>query len=1024
MQKPINISQSDLSVFEVLFWNRVPIHQYFSKLNSFLSNKLVTDRHIALASPKLIKRKGGKSSISWQYKSTYPSLISYLNLSEEDKIPVNKKVEYIKTFIGELLGSYLKEEQEWGELLDYCFKNIEGSSIFVNGEIIVFAGWGLRPLNIIEHKPFSGINKIRKHPIVSDEIGDEQEGDIEEDEAFSGETEKIEEESTIDEPHKENTKSENVGEDLPEINEELENNNRVIEPESSNIIDSAEENILPESYPDQQDKEEGLMSEYSPGLSGESKASELEKGDDKPQHEEDVSDKDSNDDLTNANQEEESESFDENNNQNIESDLSVESKEQGLEKGNDKPEHEEDVSGKGTNDNLDHANQQKEKPKSPDQTRKDTERNRIIDNNKKENNTANQKEDERKERMSDPSTDNSNNKIDRRSLLKHWWILILLIIFILVLFRMCKTPNPYNYLPEKPNIIPPIDSNEVIIDDQDSVRMIISDRLNIFIKNEDKGIEEFVLKFHAAFGKERYKIIYYDTLTRRIQIKVPKEEREILKREIPDKLKDFDLLIWYESIFSKNKRPSDPAFKDKIKAWPIKAVKAEEAWEKTFGKKEIIVAVIDDGFDINHQEFTDKIVKPWNVVNRNKDVFTNKNAAHGSHVAGTAIGKRDNNAGLSGIAPDCSLMPIQVADNNGLISSTAVIDALLYAINQGADVVNLSLGLKLNSFATFMPIDFQENLIRTSFLDEEAFWQELLEIAENSNVTVVMAGGNDNVLIGLDPMQRSPLAIKVSAVNPELRKAGFSNFGQYSTLSAPGVGVYSSVPGNNFNFMDGTSMAAPIVTGAIALLKSIKPEITTNEIRSILIETGKKINDDIGPLIQLDKAINAIDSSANDQDQCNDIQARIDSLQQKIEDLKDLCPDTEVIDTMKMPEDINDLDFTIGRWKSTKELDAFDEGGNKTGTAIIYFDFYKDKTGKITLVDSDKLECSSGLSLKIDQSGFNIDQYSNAVCGNSEKYYSSYEFYCKPDDKGFADCYAENKSDSKNKFPFRLVRIK
>jgi subtilisin family serine protease len=126
---------------------------------------------------------------------------------------------------------------------------------------------------------------------------------------------------------------------------------------------------------------------------------------------------------------------------------------------------------------------------------------------------------------------------------------------------------------------------------------------------------------------------------------------------------------------------------------------------------------------------------------------------------------------------------------------------------------------------------------------------------------IVLAGGNEDLLIGLDPMQRSDEVLKVVAVDINMAKAGFSNYcknwsAKNAYISAPGVGIYSSIPGNKFQSMQGTSMAAPIVTGAIALIKSVNPNLKNKEILKILRETSKPLADrSCPPFLQLDVAL-------------------------------------------------------------------------------------------------------------------------------------------------------------------------
>ena len=114
----------------------------------------------------------------------------------------------------------------------------------------------------------------------------------------------------------------------------------------------------------------------------------------------------------------------------------------------------------------------------------------------------------------------------------------------------------------------------------------------------------------------------------------------------------------------------------------------------------------------------------------------------------------------------------------------------------------------------FLPESIQMQIIQEVFLDEEKMWRRVfgMGMANGRDVAFVMAGGNENVLIGLDPMNRIDGTIRVSAVGHDRRKANFSNYGAYSDLSAPGVGIYNAVSGpERFDSNDGTSMAAPLV---------------------------------------------------------------------------------------------------------------------------------------------------------------------------------------------------------------------
>jgi subtilisin family serine protease len=464
---------------------------------------------------------------------------------------------------------------------------------------------------------------------------------------------------------------------------------------------------------------------------------------------------------------------------------------------------------------------------------------------------------------------------------KFWWVLlILLLILLLLLFKKCgsfgaasgnetsetrKREELNKILPKEPRKRPVIDTTK-IIRGEDSTK-IIGNIVNIALKDKTKKFEDFVLDLKKAYPSKEYKVVYYDNETNRLQFQFPDSLQASIKNDLRTKLKKYPLLIWDEQLFRSSKSFNDPVMSNNMQSWHLAAVGAPKAWDITTGKKEIIVAVIDDGFDLNHKDLQTNIVKPYNVITKSNRVFGRANTQeHGTHVSGLAIGKADNNFGIVGIAPGCSFMPVQISDGGEYMSFTDVIDGVLYAIKNGADVINMSLGAPVPPFFKGRPDSFMENWARTKNKDVEAFWTEVFTYATKENVTIVLAAGNGTegegypVAIGYDPLNRSNEVINVSAIDNKGAMASFSNYGKLSHISAPGVNVYSSVPGNNFKAMPGTSMAAPIVSGAVALMKSIKPDIKNDQIKAILRKTGKPstAGSRIGPIIQINKALEEV----------------------------------------------------------------------------------------------------------------------------------------------------------------------
>ena len=417
-------------------------------------------------------------------------------------------------------------------------------------------------------------------------------------------------------------------------------------------------------------------------------------------------------------------------------------------------------------------------------------------------------------------------------------------------------------MPDQPRVRTlPIDTTK-FRDDDSSGSVIVAGLLNIAMVDNKEKFKRMAVELKAAFPSDEFKIVYYDDQTHRVQLNYPETSTDSIKTSIRKKLSAYKLLLWDESVFRSSKMSKDPFWTSPDKSWHLKAINTDKAWDISMGDTSVMVAVIDDGFDLNHPELKGKnIVKPYNVLTKNSRVFGNGRVQHGTHVAALAIGSANNASGASGVAPNCSFMPIQIGGAAEFFSSTDIIDGVLYALNNGADVINMSLGKMFGPELQSKPPSELAKIINEYNKDEEQFWNELFALADQKNALIVLAGGNESLPIGLDPMQRSSATLKVVALDARLQKASFSNyckdcFGKPCFISAPGAAIYSAVPGNAYMPMDGTSMAAPIVTGAVALIKSINPRIKNKDILKILYESAKPTsNRAVPPFLQIDKAI-------------------------------------------------------------------------------------------------------------------------------------------------------------------------
>jgi len=399
--------------------------------------------------------------------------------------------------------------------------------------------------------------------------------------------------------------------------------------------------------------------------------------------------------------------------------------------------------------------------------------------------------------------------------------------------------NYKQYLPREYGEIIEIDTNQIEIDTVTG-RSFVSNLLNIAIKNDIPNLNQFIIDFLDEFGHENYKVTYIDTVINRVQIQLKNSNRKEFKSVLKQKMNKYDLLVWDEVLFESSRSFNDSQIENTKYDWFLNAINMNAAWDISVGKPNIVIAVLDNGFDIKHPELIGKEVKPYNVVKHNNNIRPNKHN-HGTHVSATIVGKANNNLGLLGIAPFCSYMPIKVSDDNEIITNSYIIDGVLYAIKNKANIINISLGLQIDPNVSISNNE-QMNFIDFYAKDEEAFWNELFKFADKKNVTCVIAAGNNRMLTGYDPFQRNNSTIKVGALDKNFNIASFSNYGKLTTIYAPGVSIYSAKPNSAFELLDGTSMAAPIVSGAIALLKSQNPTISNKEIINRLNISSLKIN--------------------------------------------------------------------------------------------------------------------------------------------------------------------------------------
>lgn len=237
--------------------------------------------------------------------------------------------------------------------------------------------------------------------------------------------------------------------------------------------------------------------------------------------------------------------------------------------------------------------------------------------------------------------------------------------------------------------------------------------------------------------------------------------------------------------------PNDPLFD---KEYGLKRPGYPKAWNKTRGKKGVRIGIVDSGIAARHPDLRGKIAAKRDFVSLSSGA--NDEVGHGTHVAGIAAAATNNRRGVAGGCPNCELL---VAKSVGTFggSDAEIAKGINWSVNNGADVVNLSLGGPQRS----------------------ATLERAVNRAWNRGAVVVAAAGNDGDATRNYPAAY-PKVIAVGATNASDRRARFSNRGRWISVTAPGVGILSTVPGNSYERQTGTSMASPNVAGLAGLLAS------------------------------------------------------------------------------------------------------------------------------------------------------------------------------------------------------------
>lgn len=273
--------------------------------------------------------------------------------------------------------------------------------------------------------------------------------------------------------------------------------------------------------------------------------------------------------------------------------------------------------------------------------------------------------------------------------------------------------------------------------------------------------------------------------------------------------------------------------------WGFAAMRMDQLYqqlEERQPRQQAVVAILDTGVDSQHEDLKGN----YTSLQRKYD---NDPRGHGTHCAGIAGAVSNNGVGVASYSRNNAFVDItsvKVLNAYGMGTQKTIIRGIIEATDRGVDVISLSLG-------------------GPSSDKRQRAYSEAVAYAKKGGVIVVAAAGNSNMNAKDYSPANAEGLITVSAVDPDWNKANFSNTVQdvRMGLAAPGVGIYSTIPGNEYDTYNGTSMATPYVSGLIGLLKSLRPDLTAEEAYQLLHKTGRKTSDTrlTGRFIQPAKAL-------------------------------------------------------------------------------------------------------------------------------------------------------------------------
>lgn len=261
--------------------------------------------------------------------------------------------------------------------------------------------------------------------------------------------------------------------------------------------------------------------------------------------------------------------------------------------------------------------------------------------------------------------------------------------------------------------------------------------------------------------------------------------------------------------------PNDPRYNQQ---WHLPKIQAPEAWDLYSGAPTVTIAIVDSGVDMDHEDLAAKLVPGRDFINNDDD--PDDDNGHGTHCAGIAAGIANNNIGIAGLAWQCKIMPVKVLGSNGSGGFDAVAAGVVYAADNGAQVISMSLG------------SFAQSPVLT----------DAVSYALDKGSIVIAAAGNHGTTQKAYPAATPGVLAVANSMSNDQRNPG-SAYGDWVHVAAPGTDIMSCFPGSTYGTATGTSMACPLVAGLAGIIKSAAPSLDVDQLKQQIFDNCDPVGD-------------------------------------------------------------------------------------------------------------------------------------------------------------------------------------